>query len=177
MKRGMYMPRGRPRKNQRQQELPKNPLPITDTVTINSSENVIKEVSSETTKTEDDNEDSKLLTKLEMGVEVEVEIVNKGRPKKDDTPRCICCKEPVYSGRRLNLSLLTTLASYHFAVKEMQPYICSRCASDLGEIINKWLIKHGAEIKPEYQPEYMAKKYDGDLNNPNKNLKEGNLNG
>ena len=25
--------------------------------------------------------------------------------------------------------------------------------------------------------EYMAKKYDGDLNNPNKNLKEGNLNG
>ena len=51
------MPRGRPRKNQRQQELPKNPLPITDTVTINSSENVIKEVSSETTKTEDDNEE------------------------------------------------------------------------------------------------------------------------
>lgn len=169
------MPRGRPRKNQRQQELPKNPLPITDTVTINSSENVVKEVSSETTKTEDNNEDSKLLTKLEMGVEVE--IVNKGRPKKDDTPRCVCCKEPVYSGRRLNLSLLTTLASYHFAVKEMQPYICSRCASDLGEIINKWLIKHGAEIKPEYKPEYMAKKYDGDLNNPNKNLKEGNLNG
>ena len=151
------MPRGRPRKN---------PLPVIDTVTINSSGDVVKEVSSETTKTEDVNK---------MGVEVE--IVNKGRPKKDDTPRCVCCKEPVYSGRRLNLSLLTTLASYHFAVKEMQPYICSRCASDLGEIINKWLIKHGAEVKPEYQPEYMAKKYDGDLNNPNKNLKEGNLNG
>ena len=160
------MPRGRPRKNQRQQELPKNPLPIIDTVTTNSSGDVVKEVSSETTKTEDVNK---------MGVEVE--IVNKGRPKKDDTPRCVCCKEPVYSGRRLNLSLLTTLASYHFAVKEMQPYICNRCASDLGEIINKWLIKHGAEVKPEYQPEYMAKKYDGDLNNPNKNLKEGNLNG
>ena len=159
------MPRGRPRKN---------PLPITDTVTINSDENVVKEVSSETTKTEDNNEDSKLLTKLEMGVEVE--IVNKGRPKKDDTPRCVCCKEPVYSGRRLNLSLLTTLASYHFAVKEMQPYICSKCASDLGEVVNKCLIKHG-EVKPEYKPEYMTKKYDGDLNNPNKNLKEGNLNG
>ena len=151
------MPRGRPRKN---------PLPVTDTVTTNSSGDVVKEVSSETTKTEDSNE---------MGIEVGT--VNKGRPKKDDTPRCVCCKEPVYSGRRLNLSLLTTLASYHFAVKEMQPYICSKCASDLGEIINKWLIKHGAEVKPEYQPEYMAKKYDGDLNNPNKNLKEGNLNG
>ena len=49
------MPRGRPRKNQRQQELPKNPLPITDTVTTNSSGNVVKEVSSETTKTEDVN--------------------------------------------------------------------------------------------------------------------------
>ena len=151
------MPRGRPRKN---------PLPITDTVTTNSSGNVVKEVSSETTKTEDVNK-----------MEVEVETVNKGRPKKDDTPRCVCCKEPVYSGRRLNLSLLTTLASYHFAVEEMQPYICSRCASDLGEVINKWLIKHGAEVKPYYKPEYMAKKYDENLNNSSKNSKEDNSNG
>lgn len=154
------MPRGRPRKN---------PLPVTDTVTINSSGNVVKEVSSETTKTKDVN-------KMEVE-EVEVETVNKGRPKKDDTPRCVCCKEPVYSGRRLNLSLLTTLASYHFAVEEMQPYICSRCASDLGEVINKWLIKHGAEVKPYYKPEYMAKKYDENLNNSTKSLKEDNSNG
>lgn len=151
------MPRGRPRKNS---------LPVIDTVTTNSSEDVVKEVSSETTKTEDINE---------MGVEVET--VNKGRPKKDDTPRCVCCKEPVYSGRRLNLSLLTTLASYHFAVEEMQPYICSRCASDLGEIINKWLINHGAEVKPYYKPEYMAKNYDENLNNSTKNSKEDNSNG
>lgn len=148
------MPRGRPRKN---------PLPVIDTVATNSSGDVVKEVSSETTKTEDVNE---------MGVEVET--VNKDRPKKDDTPRCVCCKEPVYSGRRLNLSLLTTLASYHFAVEEMQPYICSRCASDLGEVINKWLIKHGAEVKPYYKPEYMAKKYDDGLT---KSLKEDNSNG
>lgn len=148
------MPRGRPRKN---------PLPIIDTVTTNSSGDVVKEVSSETIKTEDSNE---------MGVEVGT--VNKGRLKKDDTPRCVCCKEPVYSGRRLNLSLLTTLASYHFAVEEMQPYICSRCASDLGEVINKWLIKHGAEVKPYYKPEYMAKNYDAGLS---KNLKEDNSNG
>ena len=151
------MPRGRPRKN---------PLLIIDTVTTNSSGDVVKEVSSETTKTEDSNE---------MGVEVGT--VNKGRPKKDDTPRCVCCREPVYSGRRLNLSLLTTLASYHFAVEEMQPYICSRCASDLGEVINKWLIKHGAEVKPYYKPEYMAKNYDENLNNSTKNLKEDNSNG
>lgn len=151
------MPRGRPRKN---------PLPVTDTVTTNSSGDVVKEVSSETTKTEDSNE-----------IGLEVGIINKGRLKKDDTPRCVCCKEPVYSGRRLNLSLLTTLASYHFAVEEMQPYICSRCASDLGEVINKWLIKHGAEVKPYYKPEYMAKKYDEDLNNSTKNSKEDNSNG
>lgn len=151
------MPRGRPRKN---------PFPVTDTVTTNSSGDVVKEVSSETTKTENVNE---------MGVEVET--VNRGRPKKDDTPRCVCCKEPVYSGRRLNLSLLTTLASYHFAVEEMQPYICSRCASDLGEVINKWLIKHGAEVKPYYKPEYMAKNYDENLNNSTKSLKEDNSNG
>lgn len=160
------MPRGRPRKNQRQQELPKNPLSVIDTVTTNSSGNVVKEVSSETTKTDNVNE-----------VGTEASTINKGRPKKDDTPRCVCCKEPVYSGRRLNLSLLTTLASYHFAVEEMQPYICSRCASDLGEVINKWLIKHGAEVKPYYKPEYMAKNYDENLNNPNKNSKEDNSNG
>lgn len=148
------MPRGRPRKN---------PLLIIDTVTTNSSGDVVKEVSSETTKTEDSNE-----------MEIEVGTVNKGRPKKDDILRCVCCKEPVYSGRRLNLSLLTTLASYHFAVEEMQPYICSRCASDLGEVINKWLIKHGAEVKPYYKPEYMAKNYDAGLS---KNLKEDNSNG
>lgn len=151
------MPRGRPRKN---------PLPIINTVTTNSSGDVVKEVSIETTKTENDNK---------MGLEVET--VNKGRPKKDDTPRCVCCKEPVYSGRRLNLSLLTTLASYHFAVEEIQPYICSRCASDLGEVINKWLINHGAEVKPYYNPEYMAKKYDENLNNSTKNSKEDNSNG
>lgn len=151
------MPRGRPRKN---------PLPVTDIVTTNSSEDVVKEVSSETTKTDDVNE-----------VGTEASTINKGRPKKDDTPRCVCCKEPVYSGRRLNLSLLTTLASYHFAVEEMQPYICSRCASDLGEVINKWLIKHGAEVKPYYKPEYMAKNYDENLNNLTKSLKEDNSNG
>lgn len=151
------MPRGRPRKN---------PLPVIDTVTINSSEDVVKEVSSETTKTDDVNE-----------VGTEASTINKGRLKKDDTPRCVCCKEPVYSGRRLNLSLLTTLASYHFAVEEMQPYICSRCASDLGEVINKWLIKHGAEVKPYYKPEYMAKNYDENLNNSTKNSKEDNSNG
>ena len=151
------MPRGRPRKN---------PLPITDTVTTNSSGNVVKEVSSETTKTDESNK-----------VGLEVDVVNKSRLKKDDTPRCVCCKEPVYSGRRLNLSLLTTLASYHFAVEEMQPYICSRCASDLGEVINKWLINHGAEVKPYYKPEYMAKNYDENLNNSTKSLKEDNSNG
>ena len=151
------MPRGRPRKN---------PLPITDTATTNSSGNVVKEVSSGTTKTDESNE-----------VGLEVGVVNKSRLKKDDTPRCVCCKEPVYSGRRLNLSLLTTLASYHFAVEEMQPYICSRCASDLGEVINKWLINHGAEVKPYYKPEYMVKNYDKNLNNSIKSLKEDNSNG
>lgn len=147
------MPRGRPRKN---------PLPIIDTVTTNSSENVVKEASSETTKTDDVSE-----------VELEGNVSSKGK-KKDDTPRCVCCKEPVYSGRRLNLSLLTTLASYHFAVEEMQPYICSRCASNLGEVINKWLINHGAKVKPYYKPEYMAKNYDAGLS---KNSKEDNSNG
>lgn len=151
------MPRGRPRKN---------PLSTTDTVATNSSEDVVKEASSETTKTDDVNE-----------VGTEAGTINKSRPKKDDTPRCVCCKEPVYSGRRLNLSLLTTLAPYHFAVEEMQPYICSRCASDLGEVINKWLINHGAEVKPYYKPEYMAKNYDENLNNSTKSLKEDNSNG
>lgn len=146
------MPRGRPRKN---------PLPVikdSKTEQVETKVNPMTEINT-----------SPLPTK---------EIFSSSKKKKeDDTLRCVCCKEPVYSGRRLNLSLLTTLASYHFAVKEMQPYICSRCASDLGEIINKWLIKHGAEVKPYYKPEYMAKNYDENLNNSTKNSKEDNSNG
>ena len=144
------MPRGRPRKN---------PLPVV-------KDSTTKQVETKTTNPMTEINTSPLPTK---------EIFSSSKKKKeDDTPRCVCCKEPVYSGRRLNLSLLTTLAPYYFAVEEMQPYICSRCASDLGEVINKWLIKHGAEIKPYYKSEYMAKKYDEGLT---KNLKEDNSNG
>lgn len=156
------MPRGRPRKNQRQQELPKNPLPV------------IKDSKTEQVETKTTNP----MTEINTSPLPTKEIFSSSKKKKeDDTPRCVCCKEPVYSGRRLNLSLLTTLASYHFAIEEMQPYICSRCASDLGEVINKWFINHGAEVKPYYKPEYMAKRYYENLNNPNKNLKEDNSNG
>lgn len=152
------MPRGRPRKNQRQQELPKNPLPV------------IKDFKTEQVETK-----TNPMTEINTSSLPTKEIFSSSKKKKeDDTPLCVCCKEPVYSGRRLNLSLLTTLASYHFAVEEMQPYICSRCASDLGEVINKWLIKHGAEVKPYYKPEYMAKNYDAGLS---KNLREDNSNG
>lgn len=144
------MPRGRPRKN---------PLPV-----IKDSKT--KQVETKATNPMTEINTSPLPTK---------EIFSFSKKKKeDDTPRCVCCKEPVYSGRRLNLSLLTTLASYHFAVEEMQPYICSRCASDLGKVINKWLINHGAEVKPYYKPEYMTKNYDAGLS---KNLKEDNSNG
>lgn len=165
------MPRGRPRKK---------PLPTVDTVTTDSSEDVAKEVSSPdkdlavssgTIKTEDGNEVGDIPKSKKK------DDNTPSSKRREDIPRCVCCKEPVYSGRRLNLSLLTTLAPYHFAVEEMQPYICSRCASDLGEVINKWLIKHGAEVKPYYKPEYMAKKYDENLNSLNKSLKGDNSNG
>lgn len=146
------MPRGRPRKN---------PLPV------------IKDFKTEQVETK-----ANPMTEINTSPLPTKEIFSSSKKKKkDDIPRCVCCKEPVYSGRRLNLSLLTTLASYHFAVEEMQPYICSRCASDLGEVINKWLINHGAEVKPYYKPEYMAKKYDENLNNSTKNSKEDNSNG
>lgn len=144
------MPRGRPRKN---------PLPV------------IKDSKTEQVETKTTNP----MTEVKTSPLPTQEIFSSSKKKKeDDTPRCVCCKEPVYSGRRLNLSLLTTLASYHFAIDEMQPYICSRCASDLGEVINKWLINHGAEVKSYYKPEYMAKKYNDGLT---KNSKEDNLNG
>ena len=121
------MPRGRPRKN---------PLPAVETTKVDSIE--------ETEKIPE--QDSNVADGNKVGVEVN--ISSKSKSKKDDTPRCVCCKELVYSGRRLNLSLLTTLAPYHFEIEETQPYICGKCAMNLGEVINKWLIKHGATVKP-----------------------------
>lgn len=119
------MPRGRPRKN---------PLPTVEVTKVDSIE--------ETEKIPE--QDSNVAGTNEVGVETNISV----KKKKDDTPRCVCCKEPVYSGRRLNLSLLTTLAPYHFEIEETQPYICGKCAMNLGEVINKWLIKHGATVKP-----------------------------
>ena len=128
----------------------KNPLPVVE----------------EVTETEE-------ATKTEVTTEEEKTTPAK-KKKEDDTPRCVCCGTKVYSSRRLNLELLTSLASYYFAIADTKPYICNQCASELGGVIDKWLIKHGAEIKPYYKPAYFAKKHDENLN---EDLKEDNLNG
>lgn len=117
------MPRGRPRKN---------PLPATP---------VVPEVKIEQVKVEEVNIEQAKIEQVNLSPSIK-------KKKDDDTPRCICCGEKVYSNRRLNLELLTSLSSYHFDVADIRPYICGKCAMDLGKVINDWLIKNGAEIKP-----------------------------
>lgn len=123
------MPRGRPRKN---------PLPVTP---------VIPEAKIEQAEIEQVNLNP--MTEVKNVPLPTREIFSSAKKKKDDdTPRCACCGEKVYSNRRLNLELLTSLSSYHFDVTDIRPYICGKCAMELGKVINDWLIKNGAEIKP-----------------------------
>lgn len=117
------MPRGRPKKN------------FTDTEKKTTSIEVEKKPTSATAK-------EKTTTTV---------APPSNSKKKEEFPICVCCKSHVYSKRRLNLTLLTTLAPYYFDITDSQPYICSKCAVDLGKVINNFFVKHGAEVKPYSQ--------------------------
>lgn len=125
------MPRGRPKKNTT------STSPILEAVTTFPEMPVIKPNTEEGTATEKNTANAEALS---------------SKPKKkDEYPLCACCKSPVYSKRRLNLTLLTTLAPYYFDIVDTQPYVCSKCATDLGKVINNFFVKRGAEVKPYSQ--------------------------
>ena len=68
---------------------------------------------------------------------------------KNNVPVCSRCgKEIKTTPYRLNLTYLTGgIASWHRYTAEDKPILCKDCAIDLSNVIDKWLLKGGAETK------------------------------
>ena len=69
--------------------------------------------------------------------------------KKNNVPVCSRCgKEIKTTPYRLNLTYLTGgIASWHRYTADDKPILCKDCATDLSSVIDKWLLKGGAETK------------------------------
>lgn len=98
-------------------------------------------------------------------VEKVQEPVAKGRPKTDSRPRCNLCNSPINSSPRvINISQLSGFAPYHFDIIPLIK-VCDNCAVEFKDMIEKWLIKHGAEAKEYSSLAFKDKDKDKDKEN------------
>ena len=120
------MPRGRPRKN---------PLPSPVTNTLSTPSAPINKENVE----ENENEESTLT------------LSTKGRkPIPKSYPICTRCgKEIETTPFRINLSYLTSVASYYREVKDDVPSLCNECAKGLSKAVDDYLLNGGAKRKFE----------------------------
>ena len=87
------------------------------------------------------------VAKIEETQEEIQEPVTKGRPKTDSRPRCNLCNSPINSSPRvINISQLSGFAPYHFDIIPLIK-VCDNCAAEFKDMVEKWLIKHGADAK------------------------------
>lgn len=70
---------------------------------------------------------------------------------KKQYPLCSRCHKEITSTNpfRINLSYLTSVASYHRQVSDDTPILCFECARGLSDTIDKFLISGGAKKKFE----------------------------
>ena len=118
-----------------------NPVPTTDTVVQKFAE---PENEPEVEAEED--------TSMEGVIENPPEAENKNistTVKKNNVPVCSRCgKEIKTTPYRLNLTYLTGgIASWHRYTADDKPILCKDCATDLSSVIDRWLLKGGAETK------------------------------
>lgn len=71
---------------------------------------------------------------------------------KKQYPLCSRCSKEITSTNpfRINLSYLTSVASYHRQVSDDTPILCFECARGLSDAIDKYLISGGAKKKFEH---------------------------
>lgn len=92
-------------------------------------------------------------------------LITKGRPKTDSRPRCNLCNSPINSSPRvINISQLSGFAPYHFDIIPLIK-VCDNCAVEFKDMIEKWLIKHGAEAKEYSSLAFKDKDKDKDKEN------------
>lgn len=67
------------------------------------------------------------------------------------SPLCDRCHNPIPTGERnINLSILTSMASWHRDVSIDRVRLCPACAKELNSLIDKWLINDGKGISPKW---------------------------
>ena len=118
-----------------------NPVPTTGTVVQKFAEPE-KEPEVETA------EDTSMEGVIKNPPEAEKENTS-SKVKKNNVPVCSRCgKEIKTTPYRLNLTYLTGgIASWHRYTADDKPILCKDCATDLSSVIDKWLLKGGAETK------------------------------
>lgn len=106
---------------------------------------------------------NKTITYTTAKIDETQDPVTKGRPKTDSRPRCNLCNSPINSSPRvINISQLSGFAPYHFDIIPLIK-VCDNCAAEFKDMIEKWLIKHGAEAK-EYSSLAFKKDKDKEAN-------------
>ena len=118
-----------------------NPVPTTGTV-------VQKFAEPENEPEVETEEDTSMEGVIENPSEAEKKNIS-SKVKKNNVPVCSRCgKEIKTTPYRLNLTYLTGgIASWHRYTADDKPILCKDCATDLSNVIDKWLFKGGAETK------------------------------
>ena len=134
--------RGRKPKN----TVVENPVPTTGTVVENLAEP--EEFDETANKNHDPSEEAIMEGVIENPPEAEKRDISP-KVKKNNVPVCSRCgKEIKTTPYRLNLTYLTGgIASWHRYTADDKPILCKGCATDLSSVIDKWLLKGGAETK------------------------------
>lgn len=134
--------RGRKPKN----TVVENPVPTTGTVVQKLAEP--EEFGEAANKNPDPSEEAVMDGVIENPPEVEKKNISP-KVKKNNVPVCSRCgREIKTTPYRLNLTYLTGgIASWHRYTADDKPILCKDCATDLSNVIDKWLLKGGAETK------------------------------
>lgn len=84
--------------------------------------------------------------------ETQQEAPDKSKKEKEDKfPKCDRChKKIVSSERRINLTYLTGMATWHREVSLDKVSLCFDCCKELNKIIDDWLIDKGKGVKQKF---------------------------
>ena len=62
-----------------------------------------------------------------------------------------CHKKMNGNGRKINLTYLTNMATWHRKIDADQIVLCDSCCKELNEKIDNWLINNGKGIKEKFK--------------------------
>ena len=70
-------------------------------------------------------------------------------------PKCMLCGNPIISDfRRVQLTAFTGQAYWHRDIPDMIR-MCGKCSTEFSDVVQEWLIKHGAPMRLGYHDEEL----------------------